>query len=331
MTETSPSILQITANTPTHTSWTFDLAAGRLTSWTRPHHQPGNVLASPLTFATYRALTNNDAGGDDPDGAPGSQGRAWRDAQLHLARDHALASSRAARRAWAHSQTSDGTDAVQLSVSSRIAPPSLGWGVDVHATYRFTATHGGEGGDALHVRVRAEVRGPRAPGSLARFGLVAALRGCAGARWFGRGPGEAYRDRKEAQLVGVYGAGVDGLFTDYEVPQANGNRTDVRWVEFRSGRAGDERGGRLLRARFGDLDGASFTASRYPSQQLDRARHPFELRALAGDREGGGEGEVVWVHLDWAHHGLGTGSCGPQTLPQYSLDQRKFDFEIILD
>lgn len=187
--------------------------------------------------------------------------------------------------------------------------------------------------DALHIHVKAKGSGPWFPPSLPRFGLTTSLCGCSGVRWFGRGPGESYRDKKEAQLVGTYDKTVGELFTDYEVPQDNGNRTDVRWVEFRGkGMAeGDTEGHeRLLSARFGALEGASFSASRYTVAELDKARHPFELRSLAEEREKDG-GPVTWVHLDWVHHGLGTGSCGPETRPEYGLYQRDFDVEILLE
>ncbi|KAF3761719.1 family 2 glycoside hydrolase [Cryphonectria parasitica EP155] len=362
--QTSPELLQITARSPTQIVWTFDLARGHLAAWERGR-QRRSILASPLTFELYRALTNNDAGGDDPNGTPGSQGRQWRDARVHLVRDHHIATQATAGAFWKRTRTPEGADVVLLRVTSRIAPPVLGWGIDVTTTYRFTAATGGgsEGGGgrrrsraALHIQIDARMSGPWTPPSLPRFGLVAALRGCLGASWFGRGPGESYRDKKESQLFGTYTCATADLATDYEVPQDNGNRTDVRWVEFRGAKAkmagqhpndneevdgddgddDDDRGYRLLRARFGELEGASFSASRYTTQELDRARHPYELRALARAREEGEkkeeeEGQVTWVHLDWMHHGLGTGSCGPQTLPQYRLEQKEFNLEIVLD
>ncbi|WP_224654229.1 hypothetical protein, partial [Escherichia coli] len=44
-------------------------------------------------------------------------------------------------------------------------------------------------------------------------------------KWLGKGPGESYSDSKQSQLIGVYEKDVDGLFTNYVHPQANGNRT----------------------------------------------------------------------------------------------------------
>jgi beta-galactosidase len=81
---------------------------------------------------------------------------------------------------------------------------------------------------------------------------------------------------------------------------------------------------RLLRARFGDFEGASFSALPYTARDLDEAKHPYELREWRR--------EDTVVHLDWMHHGLGTGSCGPETLPKYTLDAGKeYEVEVVLD
>lgn len=120
----APGIIQIVSTTSTATTWIFDLTRGHLTSWTRGH-APLNIFASPLSFGIYRALTNNDAGGDDPNGSPGSQGREWRDARVHLARDHCAIGHHTliAHRPWTESRTADGTNIVELKVNTRIAPP----------------------------------------------------------------------------------------------------------------------------------------------------------------------------------------------------------------
>lgn len=124
VTQIGPSIIQVNSTTPTATSWTFDLSQGHLTSWTRGHASC-NILTSPLSFAIYRALTNNDAGGDDPNGSGGSQGREWRDARVHLARGHRVIKLPASddEGQWTVNRTADGTDVVELEVKTRIAPP----------------------------------------------------------------------------------------------------------------------------------------------------------------------------------------------------------------
>ncbi|SPQ26962.1 f8ce35bb-c9c1-444b-bd7e-833b1d90a38a [Thermothielavioides terrestris] len=266
-----------------------------------------NILSEPLLFDIYRAQTDNDRGCDF--------GRNWRDRRLHQAKQHLIQSS------W---QTHD-NGVVQVTVKSRIAPPVLNWALEITATYYFLD-------DAVAIRAHAKPTGNLLPRAWGRLGLVTAIKGCDQVRWFGRGPGEGYRDRKLSQLVGRWELPVDELVTDYEFPQENGNRTDVRWVEFLtspSPAGGDKKRPapqpqRLLRARYGDFEGASFSVLPYSAADLEAAQHPYELH----DRR---RSDRV-VHLDWMHHGLGTGSCGPETLPQYTLDAwKEYDLEVLLD
>ena len=140
------------------------------------------------------------------------------------------------------------------------------------------------------------------------------------ATWTGRGPGESYRDKKEAQLFGSWTKSIDELWIDYEFPQDGGNRTDVRNVEFVT-----EGWERVLGARFvqPNGDGTSFQASRYSVQDVEAAKHPFELHKK--------KRRDTIVHLDWMHHGLGTGSCGPATRDEYTLwADREYEGEMVL-
>lgn len=79
-----------------------------------------------------------------------------------------------------------------------------------------------------------------------------------------------------------------------------------------------------LRASFRDREGASFSAAHYAAADVDACTRPYELHRRRRD-------DTV-VRLDWMHHGLGTASCGPWTLPQYQLRaDREFDVELLLD
>jgi beta-galactosidase len=131
-----------------------------------------------------------------------------------------------------------------------------------------------------------------------RWGLPAAIERV---RWFGGGPGEAYRDMRRAARVGCHERTVDELQTPYVFPQENGNRVDVRWAELSTK---DGYGVRIEGRPQFDL-----TARRWTSEDLDAARHPTDLRPR--DR--------VFVHTDLAHHGLGSASCGPGVLPSHRL------------
>ncbi|MBP5231988.1 MAG: DUF4981 domain-containing protein [Planctomycetes bacterium] len=124
--------------------------------------------------------------------------------------------------------------------------------------------------------------------------------------WFGRGPFESYADRKYAAEVDAYDSTVSDEYFPYIVPQENGNHEDTRWfalttpdnvsIEFQADKT------------FG------FSAQHFTPEALTAAAHPFELKADAN----------VTVLIDAAQRGLGTASCGPDTLEKYRLKPGKY-------
>lgn len=281
------------------TTWGFNLSLGSLASLRRHGHE---LLTEPFAIDFYRALTDNDRGSHF--------GREWRESRLHQTRTHVQEVK------WEKEMTpSTHTHGLRLQVFSKVSPPVLAWSVQVVTTYHFQ-------GEGLHIFLRVEPPHglpPHIPTTLARIGFTAGIDGVEKVRWWGRGPGESYCDKKTSQGFGTWERPVDELFMDYEFPQEGGTRTDVRWVEF-LGRSRRRHGGistgtprpeRLLRAQFGNLDDASFSASRYSTADLDACAHPYELHRR--------KRKDTLVRLDCAHHGLGTGSCGPATLPEYQL------------
>jgi beta-galactosidase len=126
-------------------------------------------------------------------------------------------------------------------------------------------------------------------------------------RWYGRGPLENYSDRQAAAPVGVYAATVDELYVPYVMPQENGYRSDVRWVELGTGSAG-------LRITGEPLVG--FSASHFSAADLYAAKHTSDLVPRA---------ETI-LSLDLAQRGVGTGSCGPDTFPEYRLSGHRHVF-----
>jgi beta-galactosidase len=135
---------------------------------------------------------------------------------------------------------------------------------------------------------------------LARVGTVfEAAAGLDRLEWFGRGPHETYPDRKRAGRVGRWRSSVADQYVPYVMPQENGGHADVRWLELRGG---DDRGFRITLDRPRQVSVTPFRAA-----ELAAATHDVEL--TPGDR--------AIIHLDAAHRGLGTASCGPDTLPEY--------------
>ncbi|KAI0469106.1 glycoside hydrolase family 2 protein [Xylaria cf. heliscus] len=279
------------------TTFGFDTSSGTLSSLTQASAPQLNLLTVPFTLDFYRALTDNDRGGPF--------GKQWLDSRLHQTRNH-----------FTQIRIEETDSACIIEVKSRVAPPVLAWSVDTTTTYTITSGY-------CSVRVQACPQGRLLPETFARFGLTFGLRNIRIVEWFGRGPLESYADKKQSQFINTWGWPSNSMFWEYEFPQESGNRTDIRWVELREEYGGDD-DGRLLRARFGDHEGASFTVMPYTAEDIDECTHPHELRARKRDDH--------IVRLDWFHHGLGTGSCGPATLPKYQLKtDRDFDVELLLD
>ena len=150
------------------------------------------------------------------------------------------------------------------------------------------------------VVVDERVEIPPALSDVARVGVVLeTVPGFEDATWSGRGPHESYPDRKRGARLGRWSASVTDLATPYIRPQENGGRADVRWLELADG------SGRRLRLAFDRP--LQVSATHYRAGDLASATHDVDLVAVPG----------TVVHLDVAHRGLGTASCGPDTLPGY--------------
>jgi beta-galactosidase len=155
-----------------------------------------------------------------------------------------------------------------------------------------------DGGIAVEERVVI----PDALDDLARVGTVLELvPGLETVEWFGTGPHETYPDRKRGGRVGRWRSTVSRQHVPYVRPQENGGHADVRWIELRAD------GGGGVRLAFGRP--LQVSATHFRSEDLATARHEPELMPRA---------ETI-VQLDAAHRGLGTASCGPDTLPQYRV------------
>ena len=120
-------------------------------------------------------------------------------------------------------------------------------------------------------------------------------------RWYGRGPHESYRDRWRSTRIGLFDSTVDELGVPYVHPQATGNRTGVEFCALE-----DLRGWGM---RIENLGGAEVTASHFDEDDVDRARHIVDLEAR----------DQIFLHLDVASRGVGTGACGPDTAPRYRV------------
>ncbi len=167
---------------------------------------------------------------------------------------------------------------------------------------------GGDGG----LFVRNDFRIDPALDDLPRLGVTMTLPDDFEAlEWFGRGPLENYIDRNRAAAVGRWSGTVNGQYVPYVLPQEHGNKTDLRRIELTGKAAG---------VRFTPADLCEGSATRFTPADLFAAAHTTDLTPRA---------EVI-VNLDVRQRGLGTGSCGPDTLDRYRIGagDYRLDFEI---
>jgi len=129
--------------------------------------------------------------------------------------------------------------------------------------------------------------------------------------WYGRGPHENYFDRKSSAAIGIYKSTIDDWITPYVRPQENGNRCDVRWVDFKNV---NQKGLRII-ANSGNA--LSVSAWPYSQQTLERATHNFELKPS----------DFITVNIDYKQMGLGgDNSWGLPVLDKYLIYPNNFNY-----
>lgn len=277
--------------------WTISLASGALTSWKKNNTE---LIAQPLLPSFFRAPTDNDFPQDGHD---------WLDRNLQHASIHLRSTNFS-------TNESDGTASIVLT--QKFAPKVLSWSLDLITTLTFSPS------GSLDFHVSGTPAGINLPKTLPRIGVTLGLPASfQQTEWFGRGPGESYRDMKLSQPVGLHSVSkVSDLWTAPEFPQECSNRTDTRWLKLSNGEGAE------VTAQFYEPNDKSkrhlfdFMACHYDVVDIFEAKHPYELEEKRK--------EHVVLRLDAEHHGLGTGSCGPKTLDQYALKMEEFEFGFVL-
>jgi beta-galactosidase len=202
---------------------------------------------------------------------------------------------------------------LQITTKTWVSPPILAWGFDTTTIYTL------QGDGSIKIHIHAEPRGS-IPTTLPRFGLEMKMNKSTDTiKWFGLGPGETYRDMKQAGKLGVWTNSVDEMITHNAFPQESGNRTDTRWVHLLNSKGSGIRAELQCDAPKNE-GGFDFNVNRHSAYALEKAKHPYELA----------KSDEVIFRIDGGHHGLGTASCGPPTLEQHSLHAQVLDFTVLL-
>lgn len=238
-----------------------------------------------------RALTDNDSGWGD-----GVHRKLWSQAKYDKLQERVRSVTVNAR----NPQT------VTIVVETRLGGPIISPNFD--ATYAYTVYGSGD------VRLVTTLKPTRKDlPHLPRVGVMLRMpEAFTNFTWYGNGPGESYSDIKNSVHVDLWAGTVEEQHTDYVVPQENGNKTDVRW-----GTVTDDRGVGLLVTADELLN---MTVQHYSTEELDAAKHMHELQRQPWTQ---------W-HLDLGQCGIGSGACGPKTLPAYQLAAQEYTFGMTL-
>ncbi len=249
-----------------------------------------NLLASPLRFTWWRAATDND-GVKLWSGQDQKPLGKWLKAGLNETQTTLI-------------EQVAGDD--EYRASWRISTPAFPEAGRFCQTFRCLS-------DGLLVTNQLEC----AEGlpDLPRIGLQFALpEGFEHISYLGMGPYENYCDRKAGVWFDRFECMVEDMYVPYIMPQECGKRTGVCWSAFKNTDSGQ-----VLRV---DAVGEpfEFKASHFTDADWFSAKHTCDLTARP----------ETWISLDYRQRGLGTMSCGPDTLEQYQIPPGKYSWSFVL-
>lgn len=137
-------------------------------------------------------------------------------------------------------------------------------------------------------------------------------------KYYGEGPHENYWDRKFSSYIGMYCQDVKDNCVPYIRPQENGNRSDIRWVDFT-----DENGKGL---RVEGLPVVDVVAHSFPMEDLDYDK--WEILRHTKDIV---NKNLIEICIDYKQRGVGgDDSWGATPLQQYRMFPGKYTLEYIL-
>ena len=249
---------------------------------TRFSRDGDNVLHAPLKLQVWRAATDND-GVRLWSGQEGKALGRWFQAGIDKLELRAVSCDL---------QRDENGARVVCETSGDL--PTLENAVSHHAVYVL------DNNGALSIE--NEITVDESLKDLPRVGVSFALKnGFEQFSYCGRGPLENYADRKRGSVIDVFETTVSDQYVPYVMPQEHGNRTDVRWFALQNGRE-------VLTVHAAETFEAS--VSHFTPEDLFAARHTIDLTPRA---------ETI-VNIDAQQRGLGTQSCGPDTLESYRIE-----------
>lgn len=250
----------------------------------------GNCLAAPLRFNWWRAATDNDG------------------VKLWEGQDHKPLGK------WKIAGLPD--------TSLELQSVELGEAEAVTSTWKISTSAHENAGEFVQ-RFRLTEQGLLVKNTLTcsddlpdlpRIGLQLALvDGFESVSYLGKGPLENYRDRDAAAWVDVFHTKVSDMYVPYIMPQENGNRSGVNWCALSNASGAT--------IRFEALDQPfEFKATHLNDADLFAATHTYELEPRP----------ETWVYIDHLQRGMGTASCGPDTLDCYKILPGRYEWSFLI-
>jgi beta-galactosidase len=131
-------------------------------------------------------------------------------------------------------------------------------------------------------------------------------------RWHGLGPDESYNDRCKAQTIGQWESRGDDQYHAFAFPQEHGSHFETRDFSL------VDAAGKGMKIALPQH--ANFAARHHHDADLTSATTLANLIRR----------DTIEVHIDAAMRGMGTGACGPDTLPAYRVRTGTHRFSWVL-
>ena len=166
--------------------------------------------------------------------------------------------------------------------------------------------------DAMgNIQVHMDVRKDPVMPHLPRFGVRMFLpkEQSEQVSYFGYGPGGSYVDFRRSQKLGIHTADASE-YEHFIKPQENNSHWGTEWLEVGSFR---------IEAQDRPL---SFNLSCFTQEQLGEIAHDFDLRP---------EKEMNVLCIDGKMCGIGSGSCGPGMMSEYTVYETEFSMDFMIE
>lgn len=151
-------------------------------------------------------------------------------------------------------------------------------------------------------------------GRITKVGTILSLtEGMEQVSWYGNGETESYNDRQSFARKGIYKSTVNDMYYPFAKPQDCGNLTGVHWMCVKDTA---DKNGMLICGN----NEVNTSALHFTPEQLQGAKHVNELRPS----------QETYVTVDAAVRGTGNASCGYDTLTEYQIQRKLYDYSFTM-